>query len=60
MIFTLDSEDLFSWCKQKSNFYELRHQHKQLTTIEISEVWPAINDEVYIHQFQPENAPENQ
>ena len=35
--FTLDSEDLFCWYKQKSDFYELWQQHKQLKTIKISE-----------------------
>ena len=36
--FTLDSEDLFCWYKRKSDFYELWQQHKQLKTMEMSEV----------------------
>ena len=39
---------------EKSDFYELWQQHKQLRTIEMSETWPDIYDEWYIHQFQPE------
>ena len=35
--FTLDSEDLSFWYKQKSDFYELWTQHKQLKTMEMSE-----------------------
>ena len=38
--FTLDSDDLFCWYKQKSDFHELWQQHKQLKTMEMSEVWP--------------------
>ena len=38
MIFTLDSEYLFTWYKQKSDFYELWQQHKQLKIMVISEV----------------------
>ena len=38
--FTLDSEDLFCWYRQKSDFYELRQQHKQLKTTEMNEAWP--------------------
>ena len=45
--FTLDSEDLFCWYKQKSDFYELWQQHKQLKTIKISEAWPDICNEGY-------------
>ena len=53
--FTLDSEDLSFWNKQKkSDFYELWQQHKQLKTKEMSEAWPDIFYEGYIHQFQPE------
>ena len=36
--FTLESEDLSFWYKQKSNLYELWQQHKQLKTMEMSEV----------------------
>ena len=36
--FTLDSEDLFCWCKGKIDFYELWQQHKLLKTMEMSEV----------------------
>ena len=35
---TLDSQNLFCWYKQKSDFYELWQQHKLLKTMEISEV----------------------
>ena len=35
--FTLDSEDLFRWYKQKSDFYDLWQQHKLLKTMEMSE-----------------------
>ena len=52
--FILDSKDLFCWCKQKTDFYELWQQHKQLKTTEISEAWPDIYDEGCIHQLQPE------
>ena len=51
--FTLDSEDLFCWYKQKSDFYELWQQHKLLKTMEMNEAWPDIFYVVYIHQFQP-------
>ena len=33
---TLDSEDLFCWYKQKSDFYELWQQHKLLKTMDMS------------------------
>ena len=29
-------------------------QHKQLKTMEMSEAWPDIYNEEYIHQFQSE------
>ena len=33
---TLDSEDLFCWCKRKKkDFYDLWQQHKQLKTMEV-------------------------
>ena len=35
--FTLESEDLSFWYKQKSDFYELCLQHKQLKTMEMSQ-----------------------
>ena len=35
--FTLYSEDLFCWYKQKIDFYELWQQHKQLKTMEMIE-----------------------
>ena len=38
--FTLESEDLSFWYKQKSDFYELWQQHKQLKTMEMNEAWP--------------------
>ena len=34
----------------KTSFYELWLQHKQLETMEMNEAWPF--DEKYIHQFQ--------
>ena len=52
--FTLDSEDLFCWYNEKSDFYGLWQQHKLLKTMEVSEVWPDTYDKGYIHQFQPE------
>ena len=36
--FTLDLENWFCWYKQKSDFYELWQQQKQLKSIEVSEV----------------------
>ena len=57
--FTLDSEDLFCSCKQKSDFYELWQQHNQLKTMGLSEAWPDIYDEGYIHQFKPETSQKN-
>ena len=39
---------------KKSYFYEPWQQHKQLKTMEMSEVWPDTYNEGYIHQFQPE------
>ena len=48
---TLNSEDLFCWCKQKIDFYELWQQHKLLKSIEVSEVWPDTYDEGYIPEF---------
>ena len=36
--FTLDSEELLCWYKQKSDFYELWQLHKQLKTMQMSEV----------------------
>ena len=38
LTFALESEDLSFWYTQKSDFYELWHQHKQLKTMEMSEV----------------------
>ena len=35
--FTLESEDLSFWYKQKSDFYELCLQYKQLKTMEMSQ-----------------------
>ena len=52
--FALDSEDLSCWNKQKSAFYELWQQHKQLKNMDMSEAWLDTYDEGYIHQFQPE------
>ena len=52
--FTLDSEDLFCWYKQKSDFYEPSKQHKQLKTMGMSEAWSDTYNEEYTHQFQSE------
>ena len=35
--FTLEVEDLLFWYKQKSDFYKLWQQHKQLKTMEMNE-----------------------
>ena len=48
--FTLDSEDLFCWCIQKSDFYEPWQQHKLLKTMELCEACPDTCDETYIQQ----------
>ena len=55
-----DSEDLFCWSKQKSDFYELWQQHKLLKTMEMCEVEPNTYDEGYTYQSQPEFAPKIQ
>ena len=52
--FTLVSEDLSFWNKQKIDFYELWQQHKQLKTMEMSKAWSGIFYEGHIHQFQSE------
>ena len=39
---------------QKSDFYELWQQQKQLKTMKMSESWSDIYDEGYIPQFQHE------
>ena len=52
--FTLESEDLSFWYKQKSDFYEIQQQHRQLQNMEMCEAWPDIFYEGYINQFQPE------
>ena len=36
--FTLDSKDYSVGTNEKSDFYELWHQHKQLKTMEVSEI----------------------
>ena len=51
--FTLDSEDLSFVTNQKSDFYELWLQHKQLKTMDMSEAWPDTFDEGHKRQFQP-------
>ena len=48
----LDSEDNVG-AKENSDFYELRQQHKQMKTMEMSQVWPDIYKE-NMHQFQSE------
>ena len=53
--FILESEDWYKFgTNERSDFYELWQQHKQLKTIEMNEAWPDIFYEGYIHQFQPE------
>ena len=52
--FTLESEDYPFGTNKKSDLYELWQQHKQLKTMEMSETWPDIFYERYIHQFQSE------
>ena len=49
--FTLDSERLFFWYKQKSDFYELWQQHKQMKTMEMSNAWPDSYIEGYIYIY---------
>ena len=44
--------DSFCWYKQKSDFYKLWQQHKQLKNMETDEAWPDIYDEEHIHQIQ--------
>ena len=38
---------------EKSDFYELWQQQKQLKTMDMNEAWPDIFYEGYTHQFQP-------
>ena len=40
--------------KEKSDFYEIWQQHKQLKIMEINETWPDIFYDGYIHQIQSE------
>ena len=54
LYFTLESEELSFQYKWKSDFYALWQQHKQLKTMDMSEAWPDIFYEWYIHQFQSE------
>ena len=49
--FTLEAEDFDTL--EKSGFYELWQQQKELKTMEMCEAWPDIFYEGYIHQFQP-------
>ena len=49
--YTLDSEDSIMTI-EKSDFYELRQQQKQVKTMKMSEAWPDIYDEGYMHQLQ--------
>ena len=39
---------------KNNDFYELWQHHKQLKTSEVSEAWPDIFNEGYIHQLQAE------
>ena len=53
--FILESEDWYKFgTNERSDFYELWQQHKQLKTTEISEAWPDIFYEECIHYFQSE------
>ena len=38
---------------KNSDFYELWQQHKQLKIMEMSEAWPDIYDDEYIHHSNP-------
>ena len=38
---------------ERSDFYELWQQHKQLKTMDMNEDLPDTYNEEYIHQFQP-------
>ena len=49
--YTLDSEDSVRTI-EKSDFYELQQQQKQVKTMKMSEAWPDIYDEGYMHQLQ--------
>ena len=55
--FTLDSEDLFCWCKQKKPFLWT------IVTAKAAEnhgdEWGLTHDEGYINQLQPEPAHKN-
>ena len=39
---------------ERSDFYELCQQHRQLKTMEINDGWSDIYHEGYVHPFQPE------
>ena len=41
--------DLFCWCKEGSNFFELWQQHNQLKTMEVNEILPDIYRDKYIY-----------
>ena len=49
--FTLDAKDLFGRVKKKSDFYELWQKHKQLRIMDISEVWPDVEDKICISSY---------
>ena len=40
---------------EKSDFYELWQQHKQLKTMEMGEAWADTYKEGYMHQLQPKS-----
>ena len=53
--FTLDSENLFFWYKQKKWFlWTMAAARAAEMTMGMSEAWPDIYNEGYIHNFQPE------
>ena len=39
--------------QKKKDFYELWQLYKQLKTMVMNEIWPAIYNEGYIHKIQP-------
>ena len=46
-------QKIYPFGTNESDFYELWQQHKQLKTMQMSEAWPDISFEGYIHEFQP-------
>ena len=48
MNFPLESEELSFWYKQKSDFYELWQQHKQLKTMEMYAEVPTFKNQMRV------------